>query len=258
MYPKLLHTLAGACLLLFTACTSVYHSAGISNEQLSVTQQHQKVHHFIGPPEYIPETASPTIIEKGGKYTAMPPSYMRSKAEAGAAACNLVALRKHVRHLKKYAMANGYDTSLALVADMQVKSGQARFFLVNLANDSILKKGLVAHGKGAELFTFNRRFSNDEGSRCTSLGMYKIGKAYNGSFGLSYKLYGLEKSNSNAAKRFVVLHSMNGIPDSETTWPIIQSEGCPAVAPAFLAELAPVLDNSARPMLLYIYADGAR
>lgn len=258
MYPKLLHTLAGGFLLLCAACTSVYHSASVSKNNLPASQQCKTSARLIGPPEYIPETTSPKIIEKGGKYIALPPSYMRSKTEAGTAACSRGSLRKRIHQLKKYAIANGYDTSLALVADMQVKSGQARFFLVNLANDSILKKGLVAHGKGTELFTFNRTFSNDEGSRCTSLGMYRIGKAYNGSFGLSYKLYGLEKSNSNAAKRFVVLHSMNGIPDTETSWPIIQTEGCPAVSPSFLAELAPVLDNSARPMLLYLYADGLK
>jgi hypothetical protein len=94
MYPKLLHTLAGACLLLFTACTSVYHSASLSNNHLPASQQCNKSARLIGPPEYIPETASPKIIEKGGKYVAIPPSYMRSKAEAGTAACNVLSLRK--------------------------------------------------------------------------------------------------------------------------------------------------------------------
>ncbi|HTE10276.1 MAG TPA: murein L,D-transpeptidase catalytic domain family protein, partial [Chitinophagaceae bacterium] len=166
-------------------------------------------------------------------------------------------LQQKARKIKKFAAANNYDTAVAFFIDMQVKSGKERFFVVNLANNTIIKKGLVAHGKGNEKFTFDRKFSNGEGSNCTSLGVYKIGKAYNGAFGLSYKLYGLNKTNNNALKRYVVLHSMGSIPDAVSKYPITQTEGCPAVAPAFLEELSAILDKSPKNVLLYIYYGGS-
>jgi hypothetical protein len=65
-------------------------------------------------------------------------------------------------------------------------------------------------------FTFNKTYSNSAGSNCTSLGRYKIGKSYTGQFGLAFRLYGLDKSNSNASSRFVVLHAMGCISYDET------------------------------------------
>ncbi len=218
----------------------------------------------MGPPEYIPETrplpAAPVahqVIEKGGRYVFIPPSFTMARPEKGTTTYSVETLKRKIDKIKKFAAENNYDTAVAFFVDMRVKSGKDRFLVVNLAHNTILKKGLVAHGKGNEKFTFDRKFSNGEGSNCTSLGIYKIGKPYAGSFGLSYKLYGLNNSNSHAAKRYVVLHAMGSIPAAESKWPIAQTEGCPAVAPSFLAELAPIIDNSHKSILLYIYCSNA-
>lgn len=64
------------------------------------------------------------------------------------------------------------------------------------------------------------------GSGCTSLGKYKIGGAYQGQFGLAYKLYGLDSTNSNAYQRNVVLHAYDRVPDNEVYKEICQSSGC--------------------------------
>ena len=264
MCPKYLPTLTGLSLLFLTACTGVraINSAGNTINSPVITEQHllaaNKKTVLTGPPPYVPDTVvlnkpANKIIERGGKYVFVPPAYTRIKPEIGTDNYSAETLRQRARKIKQFAAANNYDTAVAFFIDMQVKSGRERFFVVNLLNNTIIKKGLVAHGKGNEKFTFDKKFSNGEGSNCTSLGVYKIGKAYNGSFGLSYKLYGLNKTNSNAVKRYVVLHAMGSIPYEESKWPITQTEGCPAVAPAFLAELAPILDNAPKNVLLYIY-----
>jgi len=264
MYRIYLHSLAGLGLLLLSACSGVKTASTSVNLTKPVVPPAPaplatvKSNVVAGPPEYIPDsntnkTTAPKIIEKGGRYIFIPPSYTMRKPEKGAEAYSPSILQQKVQKLKAFAVANNYDTTMAFFVDMQVKSGKPRFFVVDLATREIVKKGLVAHGKGNEKFTFDRKFSNDEGSNCTSLGIYKIGKAYNGAFGLSYKLYGLNKSNSNALKRYVVLHSMGSIPYAESKYPITQTEGCPAVAPEFLQELADILDNSSKKMLLYIY-----
>lgn len=211
----------------------------------------------ISPPPATKAPVAEKIIEKGGRYVFIPPAFTMAKPEKGTDKYSVETLQQKIRKIKKFALENNYDATVAFFIDMQVKSGKARFLVVDLVHDTIIKKGLVAHGKGDEKFTFDRKFSNGEGSNCTSLGIYKIGKAYTGSFGLSYKLYGLNKTNSNALKRYVVLHAMGSIPYNESKWPITQTEGCPAVSPAFLNELAPILDHAPKNVLLYIYYGGA-
>ena len=262
MYPKCFTALTGLYILFLAACTGAHTASNRNPVDASTdnTNTHSlavnKKTVFIGPPEYAPAERKPVtskIIEKGGTYTYIPPAYTMARPEKGTDIYSTEILQQKIRKIKKFAADNNYDTTVAFFIDMRVKSGKDRFLVVNLANNAIIKKSLAAHGKGDEKFTFDRKFSNDEGSNCTSLGIYKIGKSYNGAFGLSYKLYGLNKTNNNAVKRYVVLHAMGSIPDKESKWPITQTEGCPAVAPAFLEQLAPILDNAARNVLLYIY-----
>jgi len=94
--------------------------------------------------------------------------------------------------------------------------------------------GLVANGSGRNSSGSNVQFSNKANSLCTSLGKYKIDNSYNGKFGLTFKLFGLNATNSNTIKRFVVLHSNSYVPNKETALlPICQSWDCPSVASLF-------------------------
>jgi hypothetical protein len=139
---------------------------------------------------------------------------------------------------------------------MGMKSGKKRFFVIDLSTMTIEKKGIVAHGRGENRFTLNKSYSNQKGSNCTALGMYKIGKYYNGIFGPSYKLFGLQNTNNNAFDRAIVLHTMNCIPYDEIDFPIFQTEGCPAVSPDFLKEVGAVITKSDKPVLLWIFDPG--
>ena len=148
---------------------------------------------------------------------------------------------------KKFAIANKFNTQFCFLIDMSVSSGRKRFFIYDLQKNSILASGLVTNGRRG-------MYSNEIGSNCTSQGKYKVGKPYKGTFGLAYKLYGLESTNSNAYARFVVLHSMICVPEFEIgALPICESNGCPTVSPGFLKTLAKYIDASSKPVLLWIY-----
>lgn len=214
---------------------------------------------FIGP-EIFEETPVvqvkqmvETNVEKGGKMTYMAPTWATKQPEAGIEVYAETEVLKQAVALKQYAIENGYDTGYAFLVNISLKSGKKRFYVVNLETMTIDNSGLVAHGRGDERFTFDKYFSNNPGSNCTSLGRYKIGKSYEGQFGLAYKLHGLDSSNNNAFRRFVVLHAMGCISYEETNVPICQSEGCPAVAPQFLEEIKPVIDSRKKPMLLWLF-----
>jgi hypothetical protein len=155
-------------------------------------------------------------------------------------------------NIKKYVQKNGFNTTHYFFINMALPSGSNRFFVYNLKTDSVVAAGLVCHGSGTTS-TDSIVFSNQPNSLCTSLGKYKIGAAYQGKFGLAFKLHGLEASNSNALARAVVLHSHGCVP-AAPVYPntICQSWGCPTVAPSFLQTLQGYINKSKQPTLLVI------
>jgi hypothetical protein len=154
--------------------------------------------------------------------------------------------------LENYARLHNYNTRYSFLVDMKLPSGRNRFFIYDMKKDSVLAAGLVAHGSGKN-YSEAIEFSNEPNSYCTSPGRYKIGNAYNGRFGLAYKLHGLDATNSNAYARAVVLHGHSCVPDYETApYEICQSWGCPTVSPSFLTKLKNYLDNTDKPMLLWV------
>lgn len=159
--------------------------------------------------------------------------------------------------LKTFAAKNGYNTRYCFLIDMRLESGLKRFFIYDQEKKKIIASGLVAHGSCTQSFLREAKFSNVSGGECTSLGIYRVGRQYYGKYGRSYKLHGLQASNSNAYRRAIVLHAFSCVPDTER-FPkaICNSSGCPMVSYAFLNRLSEVIDNSGKPVLLWLY-DGS-
>lgn len=160
---------------------------------------------------------------------------------------------KYLAAVKAFVNLRKYNREVCFFINMSLPSGSKRFFIYNLKKDSTIDAGLVTHGNCYQYWLEGRKYSNQVGSGCTSLGKYKIGKPYYGKFGLAYKLYGLDETNNRALERFVVMHAHACVPDEETKEDICQSNGCPTVSPAFLQKLRAIVDQSSQPVLLYIY-----
>lgn len=152
-----------------------------------------------------------------------------------------------------YCDSLGFRTDFAILINLALHSGNSRLFGFNLDTKETLIKGLVAHGHCKSTDNRYAQFSNAIGSNCSSLGRYKIGQKYKGKFGVSYKLHGLDSSNSHALERHVVLHSHVCIPLLPQDDDICLSEGCPTVNPAIFAELSAYIDQSDQPILVWIY-----
>lgn len=152
------------------------------------------------------------------------------------------------------AKSNAYSSKIAFFIDMKIKSGKNRFFVYDLENEKIIEQGLVANGSGSETnLRGELKFSNEPNSKCTSLGSYAIGKAYRGMFGKSYRLSGLNETNSNAEKRAIVLHPYSAVPNEEQDYYIYNSQGCPMVSEAFFKKLEKIIDGSKSKIILNIY-----
>ncbi|HLX92520.1 MAG TPA: murein L,D-transpeptidase catalytic domain family protein [Puia sp.] len=163
-------------------------------------------------------------------------------------------LREKVFALRAFGNRKKFNQRLFFLIDMKLPSGRNRFFVYDAMHDSIIRSGLVAHGHGPAGYSFYPRFSNSCGSSCTALGRYQIGACYHGIFGIAYKLYGLDSTNSNSLSRHIVLHAHDCVPDGET-WPvpICNSCGCAMTSPRFLEAIRPLIDTCSRPILLWIF-----
>jgi hypothetical protein len=94
------------------------------------------------------------------------------------------------------------------IADFSKPSSEPRFFVVDLASGNV-ESHLVCHGRGSDPdhSGFVERFSNDFGSYATSSGAYVTSDYYDGKYGLSLRVRGLDWSNNNAEARAIVIHN---------------------------------------------------
>ena len=177
----------------------------------------------------------------------------KAKGQSGSLAFEKI--HSNASSLEKYCSKKRFNTSYCFMVDMSIPSGKNRFMVYDFKKQRVELAGLVTHGSGSKSWIGSEMsFSNVPGSSCTSLGKYRIGKPYQGRFGLAYKLYGLDNTNSKAFERFVVLHAHSCVPAKEV-YPlgICNSLGCPTVSPAFLKKLSGYIDESNEPILLTIY-----
>nr|WP_295904093.1 murein L,D-transpeptidase catalytic domain family protein [uncultured Bdellovibrio sp.] len=128
------------------------------------------------------------------------------------------------------------EESLAII-DFSKPSSERRLYVLNLKTGAV-SKHFVAHGKGSGV-NVAAKFSNVDGSKMSSLGLYVGGNTYYGGHGESLNLYGLEGSNSNAAERDIVVHAANYVSEDyvKARGRLGRSWGCPAVAPGIINKM---------------------
>lgn len=138
------------------------------------------------------------------------------------------------------------------VIDYSLPSAKKRLWTFDLARGKLLFHERVAHGKNTGL-TRAERFSNDEGSLQTSLGLFRTADTYIGGNGYSLRLHGLEPGvNDRALERLIVIHGAWYVSDEFATQHgrIGRSWGCPAVR----AEVArPLIDRIKGGSLVFAY-----
>lgn len=158
--------------------------------------------------------------------------------------------------LKDYCSKNGYNTHYGILIDFNIPSSDYRYFFVNLDKNILVKKGLVAHGdcNNFPASVEEAKFSNKDNSHCSSKGKYKVGESYTSKiWGKSYRLYGLEPSNSNAFARGIVMHAHSELPYTPNGTYINTSYGCPMLNKKFFNEMAQIIDTTQTPMIMWIY-----
>jgi hypothetical protein len=94
------------------------------------------------------------------------------------------------------------------VVDFEQGSSDPRFHIIHLPSGHV-ESFRVAHGSGSDPAHtgFLDHFSNRPGSEATSNGAYTTMETYQGKYGLSMKVRGLDWTNNNAESRAIVIHN---------------------------------------------------
>jgi hypothetical protein len=117
------------------------------------------------------------------------------------------------------------------VIDYSLPSTEPRLWVFDVARGKLLFQELVAHGRNTGEH-IAERFSNVEGSKMSSLGLFQATDTYYGSNGYSLRLRGLDAGfNDNALVRAIVMHGAPYVSEAiaDRIGRIGRSWGCPAV-----------------------------
>lgn len=127
------------------------------------------------------------------------------------------------------------------IADFTRPSRDPRFYLLD-TNSGRVTRHLVSHGRGSDPAHTGllQRFSNQIGSEASSSGAYVMSEFYQGRYGRSMRVRGLDHSNSNAEARAIVVHSAWYAEPNvlDTNGGLLgRSEGCFALSHSSLREV---------------------
>jgi hypothetical protein len=131
------------------------------------------------------------------------------------------------------------------IADFSKPSTKERLFILDLQEQKIIHKSLVAHGRNSGLL-YAQSFSNTPETNKSSLGFYLTLNSYVGENGFSLRLKGLEKNiNDKAYERAIVMHGAPYVSEkfAKQHGFIGRSLGCPAIPEADAKSIIKTIEN---------------
>lgn len=164
-----------------------------------------------------------------------------------------------LKEAKDYCQKNNLNQNKFILIDLALHSGLKRFFVYDLKTSKKIKSYMVSHGCGTHMWSWttskeNAPISNEPDSHCSSIGKYVVSSRGVSQWGIkvNYLLIGKDKTNSNAVKRAIVLHSWEKVPSNEV-YPEGTPEGwgCPAVSNESMREIDQLLTTN-KSMLMWI------
>ena len=144
---------------------------------------------------------------------------------------NFEAFKIGLRGFLKLQKSNSLKNNRYLtIIDFAKHSKEQRLFIIDIANQEIEHRSVVAHGRNSG-FEFAKNFSNKPNSHKSSIGFYETAETYFGKHGYSLRLDGLEYSNSNARRRAIVIHSADYASEKfvKNNGRLGRSYGCPSL-----------------------------
>jgi len=147
----------------------------------------------------------------------------------------------------------GCSQHYILLADLSLPMNEYRLFLVDLEKQKVLLRSVMAHGSGRGSTIEEAVCSNEPGSNCSSLGRYRFGVNYNGRWGNSFRLQGLDPENNRAFQRAIVFHYYQHMTEDPESGSLYYSQGCPMVPKSTFLKVKKIVESEPQPLVLWIY-----
>lgn len=179
-----------------------------------------------------PARAAPTAARTGGYLSAPTSSGVEALADRvpGASREGLELALRAFGRMKERGLV---QRDLLTFIDYAQPSTAKRLWVIDLEKGEVLFQELVAHGRGSG-DDRARAFSNEGGSKKSSLGAFVTLDTYDGKHGYSLRLRGLDAGlNDQAEARAIVVHGADYVGEAfiRREGRLGRSWGCPALRP---------------------------
>ena len=146
------------------------------------------------------------------------------------------------------------NPGVLIIIDYSKPSNEERFYVLDLNKKKLVYSTRVAHSKNSGL-EIPLQFSDDPNSYQSSLGFFVTLGEYNGAYGYSLRLKGLEENiNANAEDRAIVIHGGDIVEDEyiKKFGFAGRSLGCPVLPHSLTREIIDLIKHG---RVLFIYGN---
>ncbi|AVQ24966.1 murein L,D-transpeptidase catalytic domain family protein [Fusobacterium periodonticum] len=153
-----------------------------------------------------------------------------------------------------YVQIPNKNPGVLVIIDYTKPSNEERFYVLDLNKKKLVYSTRVAHSKNSGL-EIPLEFSDDPNSYQSSLGFFLTLGEYNGAYGYSLRLKGLEENiNANAESRAIVIHGGDIVNDEyiKKYGFAGRSLGCPVLPAALTKEIVNYIKHG---RVLFIYGN---
>ena len=153
-----------------------------------------------------------------------------------------------------YVQISHKNPGVLIIIDYTKPSNEERFYVLDLNKKKLIYSTRVAHSKNSGL-EIPLEFSDDPNSYQSSLGFFVTLGEYNGAYGYSLRLKGLEENiNANAEDRAIVIHGGDIVEDEyiKKFGFAGRSLGCPVLPNSLTRE---IIDFIKHGRVLFIYGN---
>ena len=153
-----------------------------------------------------------------------------------------------------YVQISHKNPGVLIIIDYTKPSNEERFYVLDLNKKKLVYSTRVAHSKNSGL-EIPLEFSDDPNSYQSSLGFFVTLGEYNGAYGYSLRLKGLEENiNANAEDRAIVIHGGDIVEDEyiKKFGFAGRSLGCPVLPNSLTKE---IIDFIKHGRVLFIYGN---
>lgn len=164
-------------------------------------------------------------------------------------------LNKLAQNAQQYAKKHNLNKKYCLLVDYSLPSGTPRCFLWDFKNNNLKTEMHALHGSGGGSTPEKPVFSNKINSHCSSLGHYKITKRRGHMFPRGFYMRGLDKTNSNAEARAIMIHPSDWA-DYYKEYefiPLGGSLGCVSITTEGINILEPIILKETELLLLWSF-----